>query len=145
MKTLDDRHAGPPGFFLSRGRAVVVEQNRKDLQDYTGVLRRLGFEVRPFANYHEAARCLEEESVDFVFVNQGSRAFEARGVVERALARNRRTPVVVLTQSLDMSCYLEAMQLGAADYVEKPLAPPDMEHLVATHAQPAGVDMPPSP
>ncbi len=74
-------------------------------------------------------------------MNQGSKAFEARGVVQRALARNRHTPVVVLTQSLDMSCYLEAIQLGAVDYVEKPLAPPDMEHLVTTHAPPRGLGM----
>ena len=28
---------------------------------------------------------------------------------------------MVLTECLDMGYYLEAMQLGAADYVEKPL------------------------
>ena len=94
----------------------------------------MGFDVKPFTNYQEASRCLEEETPDFVFVNQGSAAFEARGVVQRALARNRRTPVVVLAQSLDMGCYLEAMQLGAVDYVEKPLAPAEVEHLVTTHS-----------
>ena len=103
---------------------------------YTGVLQGMGFDVRPFSSYHEASCCLEEESVDFVFVNQGSTAFEARGVVQRALARDRRTPVVVLAHCLDMSCYLEAMQLGAVDYVEKPLAPAEVERLVTTHLQP---------
>jgi two-component system, NtrC family, phosphoglycerate transport system response regulator PgtA len=122
--------------FLPRGRALVVDQDRKDLQDYAGVLQGMGFEVKPFSNYHEASRCLEEEAADFVFVSQGTRAFEARVVVERALAVNRHTPVVVMAHSLDMGCYLEAMQLGAADYVEKPLAPADMEYLVTTHSQP---------
>jgi len=28
------------------------------------------------------------------------------------------------------------MQLGAADYLEKPLAPAELEHLVTTHCQP---------
>jgi DNA-binding response OmpR family regulator len=28
------------------------------------------------------------------------------------------------------------MQLGAADYLEKPLAPAEFEHLVTTHCQP---------
>jgi len=131
--TNDDRQASPSVFPLPRGRALVVDQNRKDLQGYTGVLQRLGFDVKPFTNYQEASRCLEQETPDFVFVNQGSKAFEARGVVQRALARDRHTPVVVLAQSLDMSCYLEAMQLGAVDYVEKPLAPDELEHLVTTH------------
>jgi len=136
MQTYDDRQANRQGFTLPRGRALVVDQDSRDLQNYAGVLRRMGFEVRPFTNYQEASRSLDEETPDFVFVNQGSAAFEARGVVVRALARNRRTPVVVLAHSLDMGCYLEAMQLGAVDYVEKPLAPDEMEHLVTTHWQP---------
>jgi DNA-binding NtrC family response regulator len=104
----------------------------------------MGFDVKPFTNCQEASRWLEEEAVDFVFVNQGSTAFEARGVVQRALAHDRHTPVVVLAQSLDMGCYLEAMQLGAVDYVEKPLAPPEVEHLVTTYLQPRGLKIPPT-
>ncbi|MFZ0964056.1 MAG: response regulator [Terriglobia bacterium] len=117
----------------------MVDQDGKDLGSYAGVLQRMGFEVKTFSNYKDAARCLEEESVDFVFVNQGSAEFEARGVVQCALARNRRTPVVVLTRSVDIGCYLEAMQLGAVDYVEKPLAPAEVEHLVTTHSQPCAL------
>ena len=126
----------PSGFSIPCGTALVVEQEDKDLKDYTRVLRHMGFEVKPFTNYQEASHCLEEEFVDFVFVNQGSTAFEARGLVQNALARDRRTPVVVLAQSLNMSCYLEAMQLGAVDYVEKPLTAAEVEHLVTTHLRP---------
>jgi DNA-binding NtrC family response regulator len=69
-------------------------------------------------------------------VSQGSPAFETHRLVQLTLARNRHTPVVVLTRSLEMSCYLEAMQLGAADYLEKPVAPKEFERLVATHFEP---------
>ena len=44
-------------------------------------------------------------------------------------------PVLVLTEYLDMSCYLEALQLGAADYVEKPLRPDEVARLVETHVR----------
>ncbi len=141
MQKFDDVQANSPVFSLPCGRAMVVDQDRTDLRSYTGVLRNMGFDVKPFTNYQEAARCLEQESVDFVFVNQGSMAFEARGVVQRALARNRRTPVVVLTHSVDIACYLEAMQLGAVDYVEKPLAPAEMEYIVTSHLQPRRYEM----
>lgn len=132
--TKDDRQASPSALSLPRGRALVVDQDQKDLQGYTDVLQRMGFDVKPFTNYQEASRCLEEETPDFVFVDQASKAFEARGIVQRALARNRHTPVVVVAQTLDIGCYLEAMQLGAVDYLEKPLAPAELEHLVTTHA-----------
>jgi DNA-binding NtrC family response regulator len=125
-----------PSVLLPRGRALVIDQNRKDLQSYTETLRRMGFEVKPFTSYQEASRCLEEETPDFVFVNQGTAAFEGRVIVDRAIARNRHTPVVVVAQSIHMACYLEAMQLGAVDYVEKPLASAEVEHLVTTYWQP---------
>ena len=34
-----------------------------------------------------------------------------------------------------MSCYLEALQLGAVDYVEKPLRPDEVARLVETHVR----------
>jgi DNA-binding NtrC family response regulator len=69
-------------------------------------------------------------------VNQGSPAFEAHHLVELILARDRHTPVVVLTRCLEMNCYFGAMQLGVVDYLEKPLAPAEFERLVTTHCQP---------
>ena len=44
-------------------------------------------------------------------------------------------PVLVLTECLDMDSYLEAMQLGAVDYVEKPLRPDEVARLVETHVR----------
>jgi two-component system, OmpR family, response regulator len=131
-----DRQVDRTHSSLPRGRALLVDPDREDLQYYAALLWHLGYVVRPFANYREAEHCLEREPIDIVIVNQGSPAFEAHRILELAVARNRRTPVVVLTHCLDMRCYLEAMQLGAVDYLEKPLAFADMEHLVNTHTQP---------
>jgi DNA-binding NtrC family response regulator len=121
---------------LPRGRVLLVDEDAKDLKYFTTLLGRMGYAVRAFANYQEAEGYLEHAHFDFVIVNQGSPAFESHRLVELTLARNRQTPVVVLTHCLEMSCYLEAMQLGAADYLEKPLAPAEFERLVTTHCQP---------
>jgi DNA-binding NtrC family response regulator len=141
MARAADPQVNRPHSFLPRGRVLLVDQDGNDLRYYTALLWHLGYVVRSFASYQEAERCLQHEPIDFVMVNQGSPAFEARGLVERVLARNRRTPVVVMTHSLDIGCYLEAMQLGAVDYLEKPLAPADVEHLVTTHLQPRLFEM----
>jgi FixJ family two-component response regulator len=53
--------------------------------------------------------------------------------VERAIEKDRRIPVLVLARSVDMGCYLEAMQLGAFDYLEKPVSASEVVRLVATH------------
>jgi DNA-binding NtrC family response regulator len=126
----------PTQFCLPRGRALLVDEDEKDLKYFTTLLGHMAYSVRAFTNCQEAERCLEHEHFDFVIVSQGSPAFEARNLVELTLARNRHTPVVVLTRCLEMNCYLEAMQLGAADYLEKPLAPAEFERLVTTHFEP---------
>lgn len=139
--TTDNLHAELQFADTFRGKALVVDYNCDDLRSYAEVLRRMGFEVKTFTDFHQAASCLQREPADFVFVNQGSAAFEARGVVQQALARDRHTPVIVLAPHLDLGCYLEAVQLGAADYLEKPLAPAELEHLVTTHCRPCALKM----
>jgi FixJ family two-component response regulator len=49
---------------------------------------------------------------------------------------DRHTPVLVLTRSVDMHCYLEAMQLGAVDYLEKPLPAAEILRIVEIHLRP---------
>ena len=121
---------------LPRGRILLVDKDEKDLEHFTTLLGRMGYSVRAFLNCREAKECLEHELFDFVIVSQGSPAFERHGLVQLTLARDRHTPVVVLTRCLEMKCYLEAMQLGVADYLEKPLAPAEFERLITTHCKP---------
>ena len=103
---------------LPCGRILLVDEDEKDLKYFTTLLGRMGYSVRAFLNYREAEECLEHEHFDFVIVSQGSPAFETHDLVQLTLARDRRTPVVVLARCLEMKCYLEAMQLGVADYLE---------------------------
>ena len=121
---------------LPRGRILLVDEDEKDLKHFTMLLGRMRYSVRAFLNHREAEECLEHEHFDFAIVSQGSPAFETHDLVQLTLARDRHTPVVVLARCLEMKCYLEAMQLGAADYLEKPLAPTEFEHLVITHCKP---------
>ena len=132
----DEPHLHPTESSVPRGRALLVDEDEKDLKHFTTLLGRLGYSVRAFANYREAEGCLANEHFDFVIVSQGSPAFETHHLVEFTLARDRYTPVVVLTRCLQMNCYLQAMQLGAADYVEKPLSPAEFKHLVTTYGRP---------
>jgi FixJ family two-component response regulator len=56
-------------------------------------------------------------------------------VVASAIEQDRETPVLVLTRSIDMPCYLESMQLGARDYVEKPLLPSGIGSLAVRYVR----------
>lgn len=60
------RHAA-----TSKGKLLLVDEDTKDLRHYSHVLDELGYEVRAFSSYGEAAACLEHEMFDMVVVNPG--------------------------------------------------------------------------
>ncbi|HEV2494913.1 MAG TPA: response regulator [Terriglobia bacterium] len=114
-------------------RLLLVDEDFDDLRRYSNILSQAGYEVRSFACYDAAAACLALEAFDLIIVSQGSSNFEGRRVLARAMEKDRRTPVLVLTRSVEMPCYLEAMQLGARDYMEKPLLPSEIGRLAAKY------------
>ncbi len=117
-------------------KVLFVDEDSKDLRYCAGILQQRGYDIRTCASYADGVCCLECESFDFIVLSQGSPEFEGRSVLERAMEIDRRMPILVVTRCHDMKCYLEAMQLGALDYVEKPLVPSVIAQLVETHLRP---------
>lgn len=106
-------------------RTLLAVEDPSDVRYYYGVLRALGHEVTVSASYAEALTSLEHGTFDMVVVAQGSPAFEGRQVLARAVEINPERPVLVVARTLDIDCYMEAMEMGAADYLERCAAPRD--------------------
>ena len=129
---VDDRKVKElPGSF--KRRLLVVDEDLDDLLYCTTVLQHQGYQVRSIPSYTDGAACVEREDFDLIVVSQGSPSFEGRLVLARAIERNRWTPVLVVTRAVEMPCYIEAMQSGALDYMEKPLPPSEIGKLVAKY------------
>jgi DNA-binding NtrC family response regulator len=58
-----ERHGG-----WSRGKLLLVDDDMRDLLHYSVVLDRLGYDVKAFSTYGEAAACMEREIFDMVVV-----------------------------------------------------------------------------
>jgi len=114
-------------------RILLVDEEAGDLRILRLTLEGQGFDVSTCTTYEAAIPCLEKEPFDFVVVSQGSQAFEGRKVLDHAMQIDRRRPVLVVTRCIDMHCYLEAMQMGAIDYMEKPVPPGDLLRFVRGH------------
>ena len=122
-------------------RILLVDEDAGDLRILRLVLEGQGFEVFTCPTFEAGIHCLETAEFDFVVVSQGTQAFEGRRVLERAMQLDRRRPVLVVTRCMDMPCYLEAMQMGAVDYLEKPVPPADLLRFVRAHIQYDGLQM----
>ena len=115
------------------GKILLVDDDLQDLGFYSMVLYKQGYQVVPCESHEAATRWLESDTFDFVVVSQGGPAFEGRRVLERAARPGRRIPVLVLANWVDMSVYIEAMSLGAADYLEKTMDPSEMVRAIKLH------------
>src|SRR5690242_1516702 len=115
-----------------RGNALVVHQDAADLMYYRTVLQRAGCAVVTCKSYQQALGCIDAEHFDLIVLSQGSSAFEGRAVLEKAIKMDRGRQVLVVARVLNMGCYLEAMQLGARDYMEEPVLEPEMARAVET-------------
>ena len=115
---------------LARKKLLVVDENLDDLRHYSAVLQYQGYEVHSIPSYQDGAARVGCEDFDLILLSQGSADFEGRPVLSRAIESDRHAPVVVLSQSIDMPCYIEAMQCGALDYMQKPWLPAEIGLLV---------------
>lgn len=104
-----------------------MDENSRDLNSYSAILRQIGCEVVACCSYSDAIFQLESGNLDFVVVGQGGPLFRGRCVLERLSQLGQPVPAVVLADCADMPVYLEAMDLGASDYLEKT---PDGSELV---------------
>lgn len=141
---ITDLEAGTRSLPSRREKLLLVCEDLESLKDYCTRLDAQGYETACSASYEEGARSVRRGAFDLVIVSQGSPAFEGRAVLERAIERDPYTRVLVITRAVDMDTYLEAMQLGARDYVEKPTAPAGIAELVRMYIYPASAEEQPA-
>ena len=115
--------------FVSR-KVLIVDENVEDLAQHASHFEARGFEVHKCTSYETALRSIEREDFDLALVDQGSPAFEGRLVVKHLIRYNPGTPFIVLARPKDMACSLQAVLLGAVDYLEKPISTAEMNRVI---------------
>jgi DNA-binding NtrC family response regulator len=117
----------------SQRKALLVIEDPMSSQLCLTTLEEYGYQVRACHSFQEGVCCLADEAFDFVMVSQGTPNFEGSCVLKRATETNRSLPVLVVARCLDMGCYLEAMQLGAVDYLVEPLTMSDIGRVLEAY------------
>ncbi len=117
-----------------RGAVLVVDEDIEYLDFVRSVVQGVGCGIWACNSYVEGIRQLGSARFVAIVVGQGGPHFEGRCVLERAAELDRHLPVIVVARILDMECYMEAMQLGAVDYIAGPDGAAEIARVVKNYA-----------
>src|SRR5260221_8764844 len=104
---------------------ILVADDEEDLRTFLGeALERAGHEVTQVADGAAAIRAAREEPFDVVITDLHMPKTDGMTVVRTVRTEQPDVEVIVLTAFGDVSTAVEAMKLGALDYLEKPVSGP---------------------
>ena len=109
---------------------LIFDEDIEDLARHAEPFEAHGFEVHKCMSVEAAMRSIEREEFEFALVDQGSSAFEGCRVIRHLARYNSHTPFVVVARHMEMVCCQQALALGAADYLEKPVPRAEMDRII---------------
>ena len=113
-----------------RGRLLIVEDRDSLRRMLERALGQEGYEVASAADGRAGIRLLGERAFDFVLTDLKLPDVSGLEVLEASRTAQPRVPVVVLTGYGTVGTAVEAMKLGAYDFLEKPLEIDDLSRLI---------------
>jgi len=116
---------------MATGRILLVEDRDSLRRLLARALTDDGYEVAAAATGGDAVRLLGERPFDLVLTDLKLPDRSGLEVLAASRQAQPRVPVVVLTGYGSIGAAVEAMKLGALDFLEKPLELPDLARLVA--------------
>jgi diguanylate cyclase (GGDEF)-like protein len=102
------------------GRILVVDDEEPVRQAIVDSLRHDGYEVRAASDGISALECLEREPFAVVITDIVMPQMDGLSFIKAAGQRGYQTAYIVMTGYTDWDAAVEAMKLGAADYLPKP-------------------------
>jgi DNA-binding NtrC family response regulator len=116
---------------LSRtGARVVVIDDEQDMRaSISQWLSLSGFQTETFAGAEEALRALSPDYPGIVISDIRMPGMDGMALLKRLMAMDAGLPVILITGHGDVPMAVEAMRLGAFDFLEKPFDPERMTDL----------------
>jgi CheY-like chemotaxis protein/GGDEF domain-containing protein len=105
---------------MPKGRILAVDDQRYFRELIEGLLQEEGYEVRTASSGDEALQILEHAGFDVVITDLVMPVMNGSDLVQRIKERNPDQDVVVVTGVVDVKSAVDAMKIGANDYLLKP-------------------------
>ena len=113
---------------MAKGTVLLVDDEQNILKTMAICLESIGFEVTAFLNPLQALDALRERTFDLAFIDLKMQPIDGLQVLKEARQQSPRTTVVLMTAHGSVESAVEAMKLGAHDYLQKPFEFSELQH-----------------
>ena len=110
---------------------VLVVDDEADTRDgCERILRRMGYQVRTAASGDEGLQIVEKDPVSIVLLDSKMPGADGMKILEQIREFNASILVIVITGFATVELAIEAMKLGAYDFIPKPFEPDQLRIVV---------------
>lgn len=113
---------------MSQARILIADDDAVFRLAMGKALRRKGFAVEEAASGEEAIAAIQAGTADVALLNLQLGDLDGREVLRRT--RGRRTKVIVVTGHGTIAAAVEALRLGAVNFIQKPVDAPALVPLL---------------
>lgn len=111
-------------------RPILVVDDEKNIRmTMIQSLEPLGVPVMTAVNGEEALRMIQEREVGLVFLDLKMPGMDGMDVLRRIRDRWPKIRVIIITAHGNIATAVDAMKLGAVDFVQKPFSPAEIRNL----------------
>jgi DNA-binding response OmpR family regulator len=118
---------------VPKKRILVVDED-EPLRILLGLLlENEGYAVATCGEESTAVDLIETSSFDLIISGHSRPGVDGLRILETVRRRESPVPVLLMASQFEMGPYIEAMNLGALDYLPKPLDYAEVQRIVTTH------------
>jgi DNA-binding NtrC family response regulator len=101
-------------------------------------LAKVGCEVEVFVDPQKALQRIDEKVFDIIVTDIMMEGVNGIQILEAAMAKSKRTKVIVISGYANVTLAREAMDKGAFDIIDKPFRPDDLRGVIAAATEALG-------
>src|SRR5207245_3809777 len=116
-------------------RVLVVDDEQRLRKVLAATLQREGYEVQVAANGEEALAALDRDGADVVVTDLVMPRMDGLSLLRKVVVSHPDVPVIVVTAHGRVDSAVEAMKVGAFDFVTKPFEHSELKAIIAKAAR----------
>ncbi|MEW5910583.1 MAG: response regulator [Thermodesulfobacteriota bacterium] len=114
-------------------KSILIVDDEKNIRlTVSQSLEPLGIPVQTAVNGEEALQKIRDESIGFIFLDLKMPGMDGMEVLRRIKTEEPKIRVIIITAHGTIESAVEAMKLGAVDFIQKPFSPNEIRDLATS-------------